>query len=98
MPTTPSKQHMLPALTARSPSPPCTRILQDNQLTGGLPPQWGGWGEEGLPALRVLNLSNNPIGAPAAACRFAVERSMHVGMRLCDPGHLLGSAAWQAVP
>ncbi|KAI7838603.1 hypothetical protein COHA_007611 [Chlorella ohadii] len=36
--------------------------LQDNQLTGGLPPLWGGWGEEGLPALRVLNLSNNPIG------------------------------------
>ena len=38
-------------------------LLQDNQLTGGLPPLWGGWGEEGLPALRVLNLSNNPLGA-----------------------------------
>ncbi|PRW39362.1 serine threonine- kinase [Chlorella sorokiniana] len=37
--------------------------LQDNQLTGGLPPLWGGWGDEGLPALRVLNLTNNPIGA-----------------------------------
>ena len=40
------------------------RVLpQDNQLTGGLPPLWGGWGKEGLPALRVLNLSNNPVGA-----------------------------------
>ncbi|EFN54023.1 hypothetical protein CHLNCDRAFT_136066 [Chlorella variabilis] len=36
--------------------------LQDNQLTGGLPEEWGAWEEEGMSALRVLNVSNNPLG------------------------------------
>jgi hypothetical protein len=36
--------------------------LQGNQLTGGLPGEWGSWDMLGLPALRVLNLSHNPLG------------------------------------
>ena len=37
-------------------------LPQDNQLTGGLPEEWGSWENEGLPVLRVFNASNNPLG------------------------------------
>lgn len=33
---------------------------QSNQLTGGLPPEWGASEAKGLPLLRVLDLSDNP--------------------------------------
>lgn len=43
-------------------SPPCSPPPQGNQLTGGLPGEWGSESMEGLPALSVLNLSRNPLG------------------------------------
>ena len=59
----PAHQPKLALLTARALAA-CSRFVfeQDNQLTGGLPEEWGSYELEGLPALRVLNLSNNPLG------------------------------------
>lgn len=64
------------SLIPTAPVPPLDKLPgQDNQLTAGLPLSWGSHEKEGLHALRILNLSFNPLGPYTLPYQWSREHS-----------------------